>query len=106
MTLQADLKALENDAGTWDDVATALASASNATWGLALGLGDLSWAALPTGLDTEYDRFLEHVRGLLSLGTTRTSQIAGALREVKASYESTDATVRDDFTGLWDPVSG
>lgn len=106
MTLQADLKALADDAATWDDVSSSLASASNATWGLTLGLGALSWAAQPTGLEDEYATYVEHVRGLLSLGTTRTSEIAGALRKVKASYESTDASVRDDFDGLWEPVSG
>lgn len=106
MTLQADLNALETDAGTWDDVSETIATASNSTWALALGLGDWSWAASPTGLEDEYDAFVEHVRGLLSLGATRTSTIAGALRTVKRSYESTDASVRDDYVGLWDPISG
>ncbi len=106
MTLEADLKALETDAGTWQGVSETLSSASSATWSLDLGISQLSWAAQPTGLDTEYDAFVEHVRGLLDGGTKNTGEIAAALRLVKASYESTDASVRDDYVGLWNPISG
>lgn len=102
MTLQADLNALGADAATWDGISSALSSASGGVAGLDLGTPELSWAAEVTGLTTTYADFQEKLIGLLDGGTTEASNVAGALRQIKAAYEDTDTTARDQFDGLWE----
>ncbi|GAA4675489.1 hypothetical protein [Nocardioides nanhaiensis] len=100
--LQSDLDALAADAATWDDTSTALNQASLDALFLTLTVSDMSWAAEVTGLLDTYSDFRTHVSGLLGEGATNTGEIAEGLRAVKRSYESTDASVRDDYVGLWD----
>ena len=99
---QADLNALEQDAQTWDGVAEDLGSAASAASQITLDTGALSWAAEVVGLTSTYADYLTFVSDRLDQGQQRTGQIAEGLRTVKRSYESTDASVRDDFVGLWD----
>lgn len=106
MTLQADLNALETDAGTWDTISSTLAFAAGSADGLTLGTPQLSWAAEVTGLTTTYADFQDQVAERLRQGEANTSELAGGLRQVKRSYESTDTTVRDNYVGLWDAASG
>lgn len=102
MTLQSDLNALAADATTWDNISAALTSASGGVGSLNLGTPELSWAAEVTGLTTTYSDFQEKLTGLLDGGTTETSNVAGALRQIKAAYEDTDTSARDQFDGLWE----
>jgi hypothetical protein len=103
MTLQADLNALAADAGAWDVISSTLGAAASSADGLTLGTAELSWAAEVTGLTSTYAEFQSTVSGRLREGEKNTTELADGLRQVKASYESTDAATRDDFVGLWDP---
>ena len=105
MTLQADLTALATDATAWDTISTTLSDAADAADALTLGTAELSWAAEVTGLTATYAEFQALVASRLRQGSTNTDQMADGLRLVKSSYESTDASVRDDYVGLWDAVS-
>ncbi|GAW51684.1 MULTISPECIES: hypothetical protein [unclassified Nocardioides] len=105
MTLQADLKALETDAGTWDTISSTLSAAASSADGISLGTPELSWAAEVTGLTTTYAEFQTQVADRLREGEKNTSTLADGLRAVKSAYESTDAHARDEMDGLWDAVS-
>ena len=104
MTIQAAMEALTADAKRWDEVSTALSTASGTASGLTLASGAFPRLLGMSDLDLDglYNRLQSKVQVLLAEGSTETDAIADALIQVRKDFESTDQSVRDALKGVWD----
>jgi hypothetical protein len=104
MTYEVQLEALKTDADMWDETSSTLLNASTNAWGLNLGEYELSWAAEVVGLTDTYSAIQAKVAGLLSEGSTETSNISGTLRAIKRNYEQNEDNAEQHYKGAWEPV--
>jgi hypothetical protein len=104
MTYEVQLAALKSDADTWDQTSSDLLNACTNAWGLNLGEYELSWAAETVGLTTTYSSIQAKVAGLLSEGSTETSNISGTLMTIKHNYEQNEDNAEQRYQGAWEPI--
>lgn len=102
MTLKAAVKALRDDAGIWQDVATTTATAARSVDGLTLSEGELSWASNPTGLLVTYEEIRLKAARLLGEATTNFNELSATLEQVAADYETSDEKASANLKGTWD----
>ena len=104
MTYEVQLEALKTDADMWDQTSSTLLNAATNAWGLNLGEYELSWAAEVVGLTDTYSAIQAKVAGLLSEGSTETSNISTTLRAIKRNYEQNEDNAEQHYKGAWEPV--
>ena len=104
MTYEVQLRALKTDADTWDQTSSDLLNAGTNAWGLNLGEYELSWAAETVGLTTTYSSIQAKVAGLLSEGSTETSNISSTLMTIKHNYEQNEDNAEQHYRGAWEPI--
>lgn len=105
MSIEVALEALSADAKLWDNASSVLDGAAGYAAVLTLTGADLSNVAAGVGLDTAYEAARARVERLLREGTDELATIATTLRQVRAVYESQDASQRAAYSGLWEPAS-
>jgi hypothetical protein len=98
------LEALKTDADMWDQTSTTLLNACTNAWGLDLGEYELSWAAEVVGLTDTYTAIQSKVAGLLSEGSTETSNISSTLLTIKRNYEQNEDNAEQHYKGAWEPI--
>lgn len=103
MDLEADLRALKDDAGLWEKVSDELLSAQVASWGQRLTAHEFTGVADRDGLVELYEQLRSLVGDLLGEGITATNDIAGALKQVRAQYLEDEDKARQNLAGAWDP---
>ncbi len=54
-----------------------------------------------TGVDSSYSDSRQHVEDILRAGERETKKIADALRQVRADFQSTDESVRNEVAAVW-----
>ena len=104
MTYEVQLAALKSDADMWDETSSTLLNACTDAWALNLGEYELSWAAEVVGLTTTYNSIQSKVAGLLSEGSTETSNIASTLMTIKHNYEVNEDNAEAHYQGAWEPI--
>ena len=102
MSLTAAIKALRDDAGIWQDVASTTSGAARAADGLTLGEGELSWASRPTGLLDTYEEIRSKAARLLREATTNYNSLSSTLNRVATAYETSDQAAMSRMKGIWD----
>jgi hypothetical protein len=103
MTMQAGFEALTSEAAEWDDTSQALSDAGATVSGLTLTSAQFSFVCGGIGVDTSYAQALQHVENVLTAGARETKQLAGALREVRRDFQSTDENVVHEVQSVWIP---
>ncbi len=102
MSMQAGWEALTQEAGEWDTTSEVLATAKGEVDGLHLSPDNFSFITFVSGVADSYESARLHVIDILSAGQTETKQLADALRDVRADFQSTDQDRRDAAAKLWE----
>jgi hypothetical protein len=102
-TMQAEFEALTSEAAEWDDTAAALSTAAETVAGLQLTSAQFSFISELTGVDSSYAQARQHVEDVLRAGERECTQLAEALRQVRADFQSTDSSVVHAVESVWTP---
>lgn len=103
MGFEASLKALHDDAKTWDDIADITSEAGRAAGDLRLRECEMSFASRSTGLLETYEEVRAEVEKLLNEATVNFRDIRDTLRGVAYAYEISDEFGSRRMKGVWDP---
>ena len=103
MSMQAGFEALVTEAAEWDSTSDALSSAAGTVGGLGLTSADFSGLASTTGVDSSYEDARRFVQEVMEAGARETTEIANALRQIRADFDSIDQSVRDRVSANWVP---
>ena len=102
-TMQAEFEALTSEAAEWDETAAALATAAQTVASLELTSAQFSFIYAMTGVDVSYAQARQHVEDVLTAGQRECTELAEALRQVRADFQSTDSSVVQAVQGVWTP---
>jgi hypothetical protein len=94
-------EALDKDIGIWEQASSSLGTGATNADAITLGAGVFP-INVPVDLQTKYEALQDKIVTLYDQGSKEAAAIGDTLAGVRATINSTDASVADDLDGLWD----